>query len=77
MDAKKYKIKIILIRMINGMLSQSFMKIKFADCEKTVLTNKNPTDIIKVQSNLTLKIFLRRKIRKYLHKRYNRAEMFR
>ena len=63
--------------MINGMLSQSFMKIKFADCEKTVLTNKNPTDIIKIQSNLTLKIFLRRKIRKYLHKRYNRAEMFR
>lgn len=57
MDAKKYKIKIILIRMISGMLSQSFMKIKFADCEKTVLTNKNPTDIIKVQSNLTLKFF--------------------
>lgn len=59
------------------MLSQSFMKIKFADLRKTVLTNKNPTDIIKVQSNLTLKFFLRRKIRKYLHKRYNRAEMFR
>ena len=34
MDAKKYIIKIILIRMINGMLSQSFMKIKFADLRK-------------------------------------------
>ena len=34
MDAKKYKIKIILIQIINRMLSQSFMKIKFADLRK-------------------------------------------